>query len=283
MAVFVLGSCSYLWRAKAPLSGYDVFLMAGQSNMVGVGRGPDNWSDAAMSARVWQWNPKSVSIVEARDPLFQNQKIINAVGLGMTFGKAYAKSIPADRQVLLVGSAANNSTFVSGRWRAPDGDLARTAVERANAAMAAAGKGARFAGILWLQGEGDITGGGAPGYAGNLRELITYFRTHIDGAGQTTPFVVGELSQEWLHSNLGDPTLARAQSTILNEFHALPRQVPYTACVSSHDLGSDAINGLIHFSALAQRQLGRRYADKFFEAARNTGQVQLSSGVSQGR
>ncbi len=271
----IFACCTNLTKSAPPASGYDVVLLVGQSNMVGVGRGPDDATDAATSLRVWQWNPNRLEIVEARDPLFQNQSSPNAVGLGMTFAKAYVKSVGAKRNVLLVGSAANHTTFVSGRWRAPFGDLATTAVERSNAAMAAAGADARFAGVLWLQGEGDITGGGANGYQADLVNLISYFRTHIKGATPRTPFIVGEMSHEWLDSNLRDPILSQAQSTVLKAFHTLPQKVPYTACVSSADLESDEVNGIIHFSAMSQRQLGRRYADKFFEAAKNLGQTSL--------
>jgi hypothetical protein len=270
LALLSVTSCTFFSGTTAPSSGYDVVLLVGQSNMVGVGRGPDNSDDAASNPRVWQLDPANRSIIEAHDPLIQNQTVPNAVGLGMTFAKSYLKSIPSNRNVLLVGAAANNTTFVSGRWKAPNGDLAVAAVQRANEAMSKAGPCARFAGILWLQGEGDIEGGGAESYQGNLLSLISYFRTQIHGAGSRTPFVVGEMNQEWLKANATDPKLGAAQNTVLAVFHTLPSKVPYTAWVSSADLGSDAINGIIHFSALSQRQLGRRYATKFFQARRNS-------------
>jgi hypothetical protein len=244
--------------------------------MVGAGRGADNVDDASVSPRVWQWNPITSKIVPARDPLFHFQSTPNAVGLGLTFAKAYLRTIPPARKVLLVGSAANNTSFVSGRWQAPHGDLIQTAVQRANAAMAAAGPGARFAGILWLQGEADITDGGAAMYKSSLLNLISYFREHISGASSKTPFVAGEMSHSWLASNSTNPMLRTQQNRILNVIHSLPDLEPYTAWVSTAELQGDATNGIIHFCALSQRQLGRRYADKFFEAANNLPQPQVS-------
>jgi hypothetical protein len=274
--LFALAACTSVPPTNPPSSSYDVFLLAGQSNMVGNGRGFDNAVDAAISPRVWQWDPNSGTIVAAQDPLFQNQSTLGGIGLGMTFAKAYLKTIAENRNVLLVGSAANNTTFLSGRWQAPNGDLSKAAVERANSAMTAAGPGARFAGILWLQGEGDINGGGASTYQASLYRLISYFRANISGASLKTPFVVGEMSHEWLASNLGNSKLAEAQSVVLSVFHTLPEKVQYTAWVSSGRLPGDTRSGIMHFSALSERELGRRYADKVFEATNNLPEPQFS-------
>ena len=275
--VLFLFICAPLTATAQSLpAGYDVVLLVGQSNMVGYGTGPDNAADAAVDPRVFMWDGYNNVILPAQDPLVQNQPTQVFVGLGMTFAKSYEKTIPANRKVLLVGSAQGSTTFISGRWQAPSGDLVETAVARANAAMAAAGPGVRFIGVLWHQGESDIADGGASAYEGNLRALISYFRANITGASASTPFVVGEFVYDAIYGNIHDPVDGPGVTTVLEDFHALPDTVNNTAWVSSVSLPSDLDNGPIHFSALSQRQLGRRYADKFFEAANNLPQPQVS-------
>ena len=252
-------------RAQGSNPGYDVILLVGQSNMVGYGTIPDNVSDAATNARVSMWDPNTSSIIMAKDPLMMNQEAAY-IGMGMTFGKAYIASLAANRKLLLVGSADGGTSFVSGRWQAPDGDLARTAVARANAAMAAAGPGARFAGILWHQGESDLGDSGST-YQNYLLNLFAYFRGNITGATNTTPIVVGEWTYTWQTDNLRSHNQVPSQAAIMQVFHTLPDTLNNTAWVNAGGLASDFFAGDVHFSAISQRQLGRRYADRFFEAS----------------
>ena len=267
--LFVVFSAVSSMQAMAQsVPGYDVFLLAGQSNMVGYGTGPDNTADMAVSPRVFMWDANNNVIAPAKDPLVQNQGP-GYVGLGLTFAKSYAASLAANRNVLLVGSADGGTGFYTGAWQAPNGSLAVTAVARANAAMAAAGPGARFAGILWHQGEADdIVSTDPKLYAGYLASLISFFRSNITGASSATPIVVGEWTYDWIMSNLNTGNYVASQTGILQYFHNLPDQVNNTAWVSAAALPGDTdVWGIIHFSALSQRQLGRRYADRFFEAA----------------
>jgi hypothetical protein len=270
--------------AQQQTPGYDVVLLVGQSNMVGWGQGPDNPRDAAVDPRVFQWNPTR-GIISARDPL-AHQGASRYVGLGLTFGKTYVQALPSDRRVLLVGAGWGGTSVISGRWK-PGGDLFKGAVARANAAMAAAGPGAKFAGILWHQGEADVTQDGAPTYRESLDGIISTFRSSITGANGSTPFVVGELTREAI-ARLNGTRHREAVRTILDVFHTLPQRVPYTAWVSSARLPSNA-NDWVHFSALSQRTLGRRYADALILATRTpaldrlacNGQIYLSSGNSR--
>ena len=257
--------------------GYDVFLLVGQSNMVGYGTGPDNTTDAAVSPRVFMWDANNNVIAPAVDPLVMNQGP-GFNGLGLTFAKSYAASLAANRNVLLVGSATGGTGFYTGDWQAPNGPLAVTAVSRANAAMAAAGSGARFAGILWHQGEADdIVSTDPKLYAGYLASLISFFRTSITGASNATPFVVGEWTYDWMVSNIETNKYNVSQTGIIQYFHNLPDQINNTAWVNSAALLGDSDSYyFIHFNALSQRQLGRRYADRFFEAAQGLPQPQTS-------
>jgi len=252
-------------------------------------------SDAATDPRIFMWHPIS-GIITAQDPLVhQEQRNIGTAGLALTFAKEYLKTIPSNRKVLLVGAAYGGTSFYEdvtapkARWNftqqafenvsnlhhrwmvtqntAVGGDLYRGAVRRANDAMAAAGSGARFVGILWHQGESDAVVGGADDYATNHRALMAAFRSEITGATSTTPIVVGEFNPCFMAAcpdRTGAQPTAETFQKILNYFHTLPETMHNTAWVSSAGLGwmSDGT----HFDLPSIRQLGRRYADKFFEA-----------------
>ena len=256
--LLLLGSITFSRQGVAQgTPGYDVFLLVGQSNMVGYGTGPDNTTDAAVSPRVFMWDANNNVIAPAVDPLVMSQGP-GFVGLGLTFAKSYAASLASNRNVLLVGSATGGTGFYTGDWQAPNGPLAMTAVARANAAMAAAGPGARFAGILWHQGEADdIVSTDPKLYAGYLASLISFFRTNINGASSMTPFVVGEWTYDWMVSNIETNQYNVSQTGIIQYFHNLPDQINNTAWVSSAALLGDTDSYyFIHFSALSQPAVG---------------------------
>lgn len=286
--------------------GYDVILVAGQSNMAGRAAKVAGDPDGAIDPRVFMWNPASGTIGAAYDPLIhQEPTAASTAGLALTMAKAYIKTIPSNRKVLLVGAAFGGTSFnedvtaptslwdfttktfnyqapnLHHRWMATldpavGGDLYRGAVRRANDAMAKAGPTARFVGILWHQGESDSVNGGAPTYATNLQNLITALRSNITGASSRTPVVVGEFNPCLLAAcpaRTGTQPTVEAFNQILNYFHALRSTTPYTAWVSSAGLtwNSDGT----HFDLPAIRELGRRYAAKLQEAQFNMPQPEV--------
>ncbi|MES2356074.1 MAG: sialate O-acetylesterase [Pseudomonadota bacterium] len=215
--------------AQATADGYDVILLAGQSNMAGRATASSPDADAATNPRIFMWHPIS-GIVPAQDPLVhQEPRKTNAdgsftfiAGPGLTFAKEYIKTIPSNRKVLLVGAVYGGTGFMPDvtastqrwnftlkkfesvtnlhhRWMPTDdpatgGDLYRGAIRRANEAMTAAGLNARFVGILWHQGENDAVYDGADTYATNHGNLINALRSNITGADSRTPVVVGEFN-----------------------------------------------------------------------------------------
>ncbi len=263
------------------VAGYDVILLIGQSNMAGYGSETETSTDPAISPQVFMWDANNSAIVPAQDPLVQNQTG-NYVGPGLTLGKAYAASIASNRKVLLVGAARGSTALVNGPWTAPGGELAIAAVARANAAMTAAGAGAKFVGIAWDQGESDIINGTSSTYQSTLISLFQYLRSNINGASTTTPIVVTEMTYPWMIDNLNANTYVADQYTIESVFHALPDTLNNTAWTSSGGLAGDVTWGHIHFSALSQRQMGRRDADRLFEAGLGLPQPQTQLVNSNG-
>ena len=184
--------------------------------------------------------------------------------------------------------AFENFTNLHHRWMATTdpnvgGDLYRGAVRRANDAMAVAGQNARFVGVIWHQGESDAVDGGADTYADNHHKLIAAFRANITGAGPTTPVVVGEFNPCFMSAcpdrTGAQPTAATFQK-ILNYFHTIRSNIAYTAWVSSAGLGWNPDG--THFDLPSVRQLGRRYADKLFEASLNLPQPEVDFKIWNG-
>ena len=115
---------------------------------------------------------------------------------------------------------------------------------------------ARLRGILWLQGEANANSQELPLHAERLRAMIEAFRTDL--AQPDLPFIactIGEMKPEPLLTNL----------KAMNEIQlALPKTVPYTACVDARDLKSH-IGDNVHFDTDAQNEIGKRFATNYLQ------------------
>ena len=260
LAVVSLGGCA---TAPPEPSGYAVFLLAGQSNMSGRGVGADSEAGLPADPRILAWEGRTVP---ARDPLAHQDMGAKpvAVGPGISFARAHLPRLPAGTSIVLVPAAYGGTGFsdAKGSWRVDTvavSPLATTAAARANAAMRALGPGARFAGILWHQGETDGGNGmAAQRYQAELDRLIAYFRSNIDGAGPATPVLVGQYVPRHLADSAGNGKSTLAAIAATNE--RIGTRLAHAACVDSAGLTGNAPADLVHFDAASQRTLGRRYA-----------------------
>jgi hypothetical protein len=250
--------------SEAPLSGFDVIVLAGQSNMIGR-YGPIDPVLDATNDRIQQYGATSMSVMLAADPLdHPGQDNPNTVGMGLSSAKAYiaAGRLASGRQVLLVPVARGATSFSDGTWRAGGaGDT--TAIANVNAAMATHPDN-RLVAICWHQGEGDSTLTEAQ-YQTELDALITRWRSSMTGAGPTTPFVVGGLL---VGGNFTSPGVSAA-------LQSLPARRGYTGYASSEGLESGGDN--LHFSAASERTFGGRYFDAIVAAEQNVPPVDTST------
>jgi len=288
-------------------AGYDVVLLAGQSNMAGRGIVSASDPDGATSPDIFMWDPDAGAPVTARDPIIHPERFVKptGVGPGLTFAKSYLARLKdtgyPNRKVLLVGAAWGGTSFIVNdptyhhRWMATDdpavgGDLFRGAVQLANAAITKAkalDNSSRLVAILWLQGESDVQNGGAPTYAANHTALMGAFRTRISGAG-TVPIVVSEMAPcmyaqcaaEVRRPN-GQNISATDLNTMLDHVHHIDDSVSKSTWVSSAGLSSNSDN--IHFNAASQRELGKRFFAKFWQAAHGLPTPQIELRAYAGR
>jgi len=270
-------------------TGYDIILLAGQSNMAGRGSVPSPIdTDGVPNADIKMWDPVD-GIVEAKDPIIHPEAGVKStkVGPGMTFAKSFLKRLRDTgypyRKVLLVGAAWGGTSFiedVSGglhhRWVATNdpsvgGDLYRTAVDRANDAIAAAkaiDSTSAIKGILWMQGESDLQRGGASTYASKHLALMNALRNNITGAS-SVPVVVAEMAPcMWSQCDSSVQTVSEEdRTTMLNYIHSIQDNLSKSAWVSSAGLSGNGTGDNIHLNTSSQRELGRRFFSKFWEAA----------------
>ena len=196
---------------------YDVILLVGQSNAQGAGR-------PVVDTEVWpnidQYpaanKPEAGQIIPAVEPL-QNPGPITAKiahGPALFFARDYALRHPG-RRVLIVPAAWSGTAFSSTGpdtwdWTSTEGgdNLAVRAVAQTQAALAAAGPGARLSAILWHQGEGDTPASVAGDYEATLEAFITWLRGQLDAPN--VPFIVGQMGEERRDDSAGTITVDKA-------------------------------------------------------------------------
>ena len=200
-----------------PTSAPDIYLLVGQSNMVGFTGDVEQDFEGGLDAtdpRILQLNVTSndqqffqtaddfsseinnvgePSIVTAEHPLHRQNKTGRSIGPGLEFAKSALADTTAN--IVLVPAAYSASAFCAdtgplGAWNGlPTSNtllgntwMFNRAVMRTNVAIRETGGILR--GILWHQGESDSADAGDTGcadlYANNLDIMIDQFRSVID-------------------------------------------------------------------------------------------------------
>ena len=231
-------------------SKFHLFLLAGQSNM--AGRGDVEAEDKVPHARVLMlakdgtWQP-------AVDPVHFD-KTSAGVGPGRSFAIALAER-DTNITIGLIPTACGGSPISTWEPGAYFNDTKShpydDAIQRAKLAM----KDGTLTGILWHQGESDLSAPLAPIYKAKLVALIARFRKDLDAPD--VPFIIGQLGQF--------PTSPWTEYTrAVNDAHiAAAKEVPHCAFVSSDGLTCKSDN--IHFDAKSQREFGKRYAETYLK------------------
>jgi hypothetical protein len=275
---------SEIGKTIAPwdIPGYDIVLLAGQSNMAGRGA-YDATIDGIPDPRVSQFGgyasgPYYQTIISGADPLQFPEAVENGLlGPGTWFARAYANSIAPNRRVLLVpvawggtslatATSQNNAACGTTPCWSPTapGLLYTNAIAQANAAVAAAQAqfpGSRFVGTLWVQGETDANTAQAT-YAAALDALIAGFRANITGA-QNSWFVLGSMLPEYIVGTSGSINAAHVDTPRRNAFTALaPSAGP------GYMLTTDGLN--VHYNAAGQRLQGLSLFNAVAAAKANT-------------
>jgi hypothetical protein len=247
-------------KPPVPLLGYDIFLIAGQSNTFN-GKYIDPVLDK-YDLRVLQLGRRDgfdYKLLLAIEPLHHHSYSDSLNGFALSFAKLYADSyLENGRKVLLIPCAENGSGFINGRWNRGN-PLFEDAVKRVSFCVNAF-PGSRVKGILWHQGEADKSFGTF--YQSLLESMIIAMRKDIKiNTGQDSiPFIAGGLVPFWIKSN---PQYAIIDSVL----RALPVSTQLTGFADAHKpfvirkLNDE--DDPIHFDAAGQREMARRYFEEY--------------------
>lgn len=282
-------------KAAKPDPGYDIFVIAGQSNSVGIGIGPFNDPNSnpktnALIFQIGRDGANNLKVIPATDRL-EHWIVLDAagnstsgVGMGAAFARIYAKEIlKSGRKILLVPAGLGATSSL--QWdREIDFFKAKTSfidslvltddlVARLNVALEQPGGVNRLKGILWHQGESDVEclekgnwcNGKTPNgsaYATRIKTIFEFLRSKVPYA---VPIVAGKFVPEW---SGGSRSAAARKLEIENAIGSLASFSGHVAVVETSGLkaNSQADSGstdTIHFSAQSQIDLGKRYFEAF--------------------
>ncbi|MEL6813313.1 MAG: sialate O-acetylesterase, partial [Cyanobacteria bacterium J06598_3] len=222
-----------------------VFLLGGQSNMVGLARNanlPSNLASPYPAVQIWQADIQDFSNLR---PGFSGASgNFGEFGPELTFGRGIDGFAP--EEVYLI-KHATGATDLANDWD-PDGtnnteyDIFTNRVTAALAELDSQNIGYDIEGMLWMQGESD-TGNTASAYESNLTAFIADMR---DRYGNDMRFVIGKLN----------PTFAGVV-TDAQEAVAAADSRNYIVDTDSFELLPDQV----HYNAAGQIDLGFGFAD----------------------
>lgn len=180
-------------------SGYDVYWLIGQSNM--IGRAPirsgidDNYT--AVSGLVYQFGYNAQTVTAATNPLDHVNENAGQMGIWMEFCEALIPDLIGDRKILLVPCAQGGTSFNANNWN-PGNALYNSALARLASAMGQGSGVNLLKGVLWLQGESDADAGATPAslYQGRLQAMYDAMVANANGMDSTTPFIVGTIKPD---------------------------------------------------------------------------------------
>jgi len=232
--------------AQQPDPNFELYILAGQSNMAGRGYIIDAYKTAG-SDKVLMLT-KDGKWVQAKHPVHFD-KPVAGVGPGLAFGMEMSKANPKVRIGLIptaVGGSPIESWLPGALDKATNTHPYDDAVARIKLAMQAG----VIKGIIWHQGESNSNRPEqVKAYLEQLKELIGRFRQLV--GNDKLPFVAGELGRYRPFGNIND------------EINKLPAAVPYTAVATTENLVHRG--DTLHFDSPSADELGRRYAVKMLQ------------------
>lgn len=235
-----------------------VILLAGQSNMVGMGyveelpadlRPPDTeviiHAEAHLDqSMAGQWLPLSGGFGAE----------IDRFGPELSFGLDLEESWP-NEQITLIKTAVGG-TSLAVDWDIETGELYLGFLDHTNRALAAleALGQPQVVGLMWMQGESDtIDPDNADLYQERLIAFIEAVRTEMQDPN--LPVIIGLIStiDMWTYS----ATVRAAQT-------AVAEQLDNVEIIETDDLPRDTENGdPVHYNTEGNLELGRRFAEAF--------------------
>lgn len=228
-----------------------VYILAGQSNMAGRGKVEPN--DTIPDSRIFTIN-KEGELILAKEPLHFYEPTMKGLDCGQSFGKELLKHIPDRISVLVIPAAVGGSSI--GQWINDSTFRKVTLLTNFKEKVEIGKKYGTIKGILWHQGENDATSQETIDiYDKQLQKLFTLFRNEINNS--ELPILIGELGS---FSKSDDNWQA-----INSKIEKYIKTDPNLYLIKTNDLKDKGDR--IHFDSEGQREIGKRFAEKFIEAS----------------
>jgi hypothetical protein len=242
-----------------------VFLMGGQSNM--VGQAPTSGLPSALQGAqgdVLFFGGNNGTVGTSWGHLQPSGESAVKFGPEVTFGRSIADAFP-DTQFGLIKYAASGTALYDD-W-SPGTPTQAAGAEYTNfvqtvtnglAELIGQGYSPEIVGMLWHQGESDALEGQAAAYSANLTNFIAAMRANYRA---DLPFMIGEIQQNANHRNF-DPNDELAFDAVVSSQTSIAASDANTTFVPTADL---TLQDRLHFDAAAMITLGERFA-QYYEA-----------------
>ena len=231
---------------SAPASARDrIYLLAGQSNMMGLA-----WSKNLPPA--YKVTPPNVSFFYKGSPrkLAQGKHI----GPEVSFAHAVSRAFPNDHHIIVKYAATGSHIrqwFPTERYYPAMMRQLGFSVPQKNPSIEA---------MIWMQGEGDtFNKQRASQYARNLTYFIRALR--YDLKAPKLPFIMGVIDP--IGRDFPEVSLVQQKQREVNASVANTYLIPAE--------GIEKIYDNIHFNALGQLAMGKRFAHKYITLSRSMG------------
>ncbi len=228
-----------------------IFVLAGQSNM--AGRGHVEPQDTIPNKRILTID-KDGEWIEAKEPLHFYEPKMKGLDCGMSFARTLLESVPDSVTIGLIPCAIGGSSIE--QWIGDSLFRHVQLLSNFESKVNWAKQDGVIKGILWHQGESDAHPPMISSYEANLRTLIGKFRKIV--GNDAIPVFIGELGR------YAEPAERHAHWAGINQ-----QKKKYVATdKNSYLISSEGLNEKgdnTHFNSASQRELGKRFAEKFLE------------------
>ncbi|MEX0775830.1 MAG: sialate O-acetylesterase [Phycisphaeraceae bacterium] len=244
----------------------NVFLLGGQSNM--VGQAPTAGLPAALQSPqddvlFYYRYQGSVTPLTTLGP-GSGGSSANGFGPEVTFGRSIADALP-DERFALIKHAANGTTLYGSWDPTPEGPAQggtyagfQNTVSDGLAELVAAGYSYNIVGMLWTQGETDANNGQTTGeYEANLIEFIADVRSRY---GANLPFFFNRLGTSQTQISL------EHLANIRTAQEHVAAAVAHAYLIDIDGLTRQQMADTVHFGAAGQMILGERFAQAYINS-----------------
>lgn len=271
-----------------PNFGYDIFLIAGQSNtLYGLPNSADTIPDTggldstdSDIKQLGRFSPNTDIVMDGSEPLEHNTSHrLGHVGWALAFAKWYKENIlVSGRKILLVPCGVGATSFSGNHWN--EGDVQyEDLVARANTAKSIGSSSNTIKALLWHQGESDTASLTGTAYKTAWKAMVSALETDISETNLVC--VVGGLHPYGIANTAGYSTI----NTALSQLPAERLLTGYASTSSPTTFTNEAGTGApdIHFTARTMRGyptqdfsdistigLAGRYATAYLSALENT-------------